>query len=196
MVHSETLRNSLLDEIRDLYHAEKQLTKALPKLARASTNAELRSAFEAHLDQTEEHVARLEQIFDLLDERAKAKPCPGMSGILVEGADLISELNRGPVLDVVLIAASQRVEHYEIAAYGTAVAWAHTLGLEDVATLLGQTLEEEKAADDKLSSLAESGLNAEAASQADETDEELATAHAGGRRANGAHSKTQSRKRR
>jgi ferritin-like metal-binding protein YciE len=163
MAQDTTLRKIFIDELRDVYHAEKQLVKALPKLAKASTSPDLRRALEQHLDETEEHVNRLEQAFELLDETAKTKMCAGMAGIVEEGSDLIKEEERGPVLDAGIIASGQRAEHYEMAAYGTLVAWAKTLGHDDVATLLHETLEEEKAADEKLNQLAEGGINTEAA---------------------------------
>lgn len=203
MAHSETLREALVDEVKDLYHAEKQLTKALPKLAKAATHTDLRTAFEAHLDETHEHVSRLEQVFDLLDEKAKAKPCAGMAGIVEEGSETIGELDKGPLLDARLVAAAQRAEHYEMAAYGTLIAWAHTLGLDDVAALLQETLEEEKAADEKLSSLAESELNSEAAGpegaseeEEEEKDETVAMPRPAGRTASGRISKVAVRRRR
>lgn len=186
MPQSETLRTALIDEIKDLYHAEKQLTKALPKLAKTASHDELRAAFEKHLEETQEQVSRLEQVFDLLDEKPKAKPCRGMAGIIEEGSEIISELDKGPVLDACLIASAQRAEHYEIAAYGTVVAWAQALELDDVATLLQQTLEEEKATDEKLTSLAESDVNSLASApegeEAEEEEEEMAAPRMGARR--------------
>jgi ferritin-like metal-binding protein YciE len=171
-----TLQEMLVDEIRDLYHAEKQLIKALPKLAKASTHDDLRGAFESHLEETREHVTRLEEVFAALDEKVKAKPCKGMQGIIEEGRDLLEEDADAAVLDAGLIAAAQRAEHYEIGAYGTCVAWARALGLDEVVSLLEQTLEEEKAADQTLSSLAEQEINASAIGQdGEEEDEEPAS---------------------
>ena len=160
-----SLHESLLDEIRDLYHAEKQLVKALPKMAKASTHPDLREAFESHLEETREHVTRLEEVFAALGEKVRAKPCPGMMGIIEEGNEQLQELDKGAVLDAVLIAGAQRAEHYEIGSYGTAAAWARLLGLQDVASLLDQTLDEEKAADKKLTSLAEQEVNLNAVSE-------------------------------
>jgi ferritin-like metal-binding protein YciE len=168
---SETLRDAFIDELRDTYDAEKQLTKALPKLAKASTNPELRAAFESHLEETQGQIARLEEVFGYLDEKVRGKHCEGIAGIIDEGKSILEEDFEGPTLDACLIAAGQRAEHYEIAAYGTLVAWARGMGLDDAAELLEQTLEEEKAADEKLSALAESGINDEAISAGDEAEE-------------------------
>ena len=154
-----TLHEILVDELRDLYHAEKQLTKALPKLAKAATHPGLREAFDSHLEETREHVTRLEEVFASLDEPARAKACPGMAGIVEEGSELLRHDAEAAVLDAALIAAAQRAEHYEIGAYGTCAAWARLLGHGKAVGLLEQTLEEEKAADKKLTSLAESEIN-------------------------------------
>jgi ferritin-like metal-binding protein YciE len=169
-----TLQEKLVDEIRDLYHAEKQLVKALPKLSKATTHDDLREAFDVHLEETREHVTRLEEVFAALGEKVRAKNCPGMAGIIEEGSELIQEEDPGPVLDAALIAGAQRAEHYEIGAYGTCVAWARLLGMDDVVSLLEQTLEEEKATDKKLSALAEQEVNLNAASAAQEGQEEEA----------------------
>lgn len=170
MANETSLRKLFIDELRDAYHAEKQLTKALPKLAKAATSPDLRDAFESHLEETQGQVERLEEVFELLDEPAKTKPCAGMAGIIEEGSDLIKEEAKGAALDAGLIASAQRAEHYEMAAYGSLVAWAKALNEEKVADLLQETLEEEKAADEKLSALAESGINDEAASSEEEAD--------------------------
>jgi ferritin-like metal-binding protein YciE len=167
-----TLHELLVDEIKDLYHAEKQLTKALPKMAKAASHEDLREAFEAHLEETREQVTRLEEVFEALGEKPKAKPCHGMAGIIEEGSDLMKEDAEEAVMDAGLIAAAQRAEHYEIGSYGTCVAWAQLLGLDDVAALLEQTLEEEKAADKKLSALAEQEINQNALNQGQEEDDE------------------------
>jgi ferritin-like metal-binding protein YciE len=170
-----TLHEMLIDELKDLYHAEKQLTKALPKMAKASTNEDLREAFEAHLEETQEQVTRLEQVFESLDEKVKAKPCPGMAGIIEEGSEKLQELDEGPVLDAALIAGAQRAEHYEITAYGTCIEWARLMGHNEAVALLEQTLAEEKAADKKLTMLAEQGINeaafAEGSEEGDEEEE-------------------------
>lgn len=170
---AETLRESLVEEVRDLYNAEKQLVKALPKLAKCAASEELRDAIESHLAETEGQVTRLERVFELLEEKPRGKHCAGMAGIIEEGAEVINEQEEGPVLDANIIASAQRAEHYEIAAYGTAIAWAEALDLNDVAELLSETLEEEKAADVKLSALAEAGINeAATAGESEEMDEE------------------------
>ena len=168
---SETLQDALVDEIKDLYNAEKQLTKALPKLAKNATNDTLREALESHLAETETHIQRLEQVFGLLDEKPRGKHCAGMAGIIQEGNDILQEDFEGAVMDACIIAAGQRSEHYEIAAYGTCIAWAEALGLTDVAELLNETLEEEKAADEKLSAIAEGDVNEAATSGEGEDDD-------------------------
>ena len=163
MADTPTLYDAFLDELRDAYDAEKQLTKALPKLARAATSSKLRQAFETHLDETRNQIGRLEDAFGLLDEKVRGKHCDGIAGIIDEGKKTLEEGFDDSTMDACLIAGGQRAEHYEIAAYGTLIAWAKTLGHGDVAELLAETLEEEKAADEKLTSLAESGLNESAA---------------------------------
>jgi ferritin-like metal-binding protein YciE len=168
---AENLREALVEEIRDLYNAEKQLIKALPKLAKGAENEELRDAFESHLEETEGQVTRLERVFELLDEKPRGKHCAGIAGIIEEGSEKLQEDLEGSVMDACLIASGQRAEHYEIAAYGTAIAWAEALGLKEVVAVLNETLEEEKAADEKLSVLAESGIN-QAATQGETEDEE------------------------
>ena len=168
------LREALVDEIKDIYNAEKQIVKALPKMVKGATSEELREAFESHLDETENQVTRLERVFELIDEKPRGKHCAGMAGILEEGGETLQEDAEDSVMDAMLIAGAQRVEHYEITAYGTAIAWAEALGLTEVAQILGESLAEEKAADEKLSALAESGINdaATAGESEDEMDEE------------------------
>ena len=167
-----TLQEKLVDEIRDLYHAEKQLLKALPKMAKAATHEDLREGFEMHLEETREQVTRLEEVFEAMGEKVRAKNCPGMAGIIEEGSELMQEEEAGAVLDAALIAAAQRAEHYEIGAYGTCIAWARLLGMDDVVSLLEQTLEEEKATDKKLTALAEQEVNLNAASEVENEGEE------------------------
>jgi ferritin-like metal-binding protein YciE len=167
-----TLKSLLIEELRDIYHAERQLVRALPKLAKAATSTDLREALESHLAETEEQVSRIEQAFEMLNESAKAKTCPGMMGIVEEGSELIKENGKGAALDAGIIAGAQRAEHYEIAAYGSVMAWAKALGHEDVAELLSTSLEEEKAADEKLTELAEAGLNQAAAASSESEDDE------------------------
>ena len=166
-----TLRDAFVDELRDSYDSEKQLIKALKKMAKAAKADELRSAFESHLEETQGQVERLEQVFGLLDEKVKGKHCDGIAGILEEGKGVMGEDFDEATMDACLIAAAQRVEHYEMAAYGTLVAWARALGQDDAADLLQQTLDEEKAADEKLSSLAEGGINDEAAGSGTDDDD-------------------------
>ena len=160
----DTLRELLIDELSDLYSAEKQLLKALPKMAKAANSAELRSAFEDHLEETEGQVARLDQIFSELGEKPKRKKCKAMEGLIEEGTEVIETKGTPEVKDVALIGAAQRVEHYEMAAYGTTRAIAETLSLDNVAALLQETLDEEGQADKKLNDLATSGINEEALS--------------------------------
>jgi ferritin-like metal-binding protein YciE len=148
-----TLQELYVEELKDLYNAENQLVKALPKLAKAAASEELRDGFEVHLEQTKEHVARLEQIFEMLDESPKGKKCAGMEGLVEEGSEVLKEDLEGAVLDAALIGAAQRVEHYEIAAYGTVIAFAETLGENDHVSLLEATLSEEKETDEKLTEL-------------------------------------------
>ena len=177
MAQAGTLHDAFVDELRDMYDAEKQLTKALPKLAKAATSPELREAFESHLEETRGQIDRLEQVFESLEEKVRGKHCDGIAGIIEEGKAAMEEDCDEATMDAMLIAAGQRAEHYEIAAYGTLVAWANGMGHSDVAKLLEENLEEEKAADEKLSALAEGGINqsaADAAHPSDEDDEEEA----------------------
>jgi ferritin-like metal-binding protein YciE len=150
----ETLRELLIDELQDLHSAETQITKALPKLVKASHDPSLKQAFEHHLEETKNHVTRLEQIFKRLNESPKGKTCEAMKGLLKEGEERISDGGEPEVLDAGIIAAAQRVEHYEIAAYGSARTYAELLGDHDAVRLLSETLEEEKAADSKLNQVA------------------------------------------
>jgi ferritin-like metal-binding protein YciE len=171
MASMDTLSELLQDELKDIYDAEKQLTKALPKLAKKATAEELKEAFEEHLRQTEEHVERLEQAFEHLGIPAKGKKCKGMQNLIAEGEDMIGDAEEDAVRDAVMIAAAQKVEHYEIASYGTARTWANMLGQDDVASLLEQTLEEEKETDIKLTELAEGFVNQAAAEEGGEDEE-------------------------
>jgi len=164
------LRELYLDELRDLHSAENQLLKALPKLAKASYSDELREGFEEHLEQTKGHVERLEQIFEALGENPKGKKCAGMEGLIKEGGETMDEDFEGAVMDAALIGAAQRVEHYEIAAYGTVIAFAEQLGESEQVSLLKETLEEERETDEKLTTLAED-INAQANSETGESSE-------------------------
>jgi ferritin-like metal-binding protein YciE len=169
---SEALRELYIDELRDLYSAENQLVKALPKLAKAAESDELREGFEEHLQQTQGHVDRLEKIFTDLGESPKGKKCVGMEGLVKEGSEVMGEDFEGAVMDAALIGAAQRVEHYEIAAYGTAAEFARTLGESEHTSLLEQTLEEEKETDQKLTELAKD-INSQAnEGEAEEEEEE------------------------
>jgi ferritin-like metal-binding protein YciE len=160
----ETMKELLLDELQDLYSAETQITKALPKMAKASSSLDLTQAFESHLQETEGHVHRLETIFKHLKESPKGKTCEGMKGLLKEGDERIKDGGESEVLDAGLISAAQRVEHYEIAAYGSARTYAELLGESEIAKLLEKTLEEEKSADQKLTKVAKKvNVKAEAA---------------------------------
>jgi ferritin-like metal-binding protein YciE len=172
MAEAGTLHDAFLEELRDTYDAEKQLTKALPKLAKAASSADLRAAFESHLRETQEQIQRLEQVFESLEEKARGKHCEGMAGIIEEGSAIIEEDFEDATMDACLIAAAQRAEHYEMAAYGTLVAWANGMGHTEAASLLQETLDEEKAADQKLNAIAEGGINQEAADAAHPSDEE------------------------
>jgi len=184
MAEGKTLHDAFLDEMRDLYDAEKQLTKALAKLAKAASNPRLRQAFESHLEETQGHIERLEQVFESLDEKVRGKHCDGIAGIIEEGKSIMEEDFDDSTMDACLIAAGQRAEHYEMAAYGTLVAWAQAMGHTEAEKLLGRTLDEEKAADKKLSSLAEGGINQSAADAAhpDEAHEPVGAGASGGRR--------------
>jgi ferritin-like metal-binding protein YciE len=162
-----SLKHLYIEELKDLYSAENQLIKALPKMAKASTSEDLRAAFEKHLGQTKEHAARLEQIFKGLGQNPKGKNCKGMQGLIEEGSEMIEEGAGPEELDAGLISAAQRVEHYEMAGYGCVSTYAKLLGQNDAMSLLRLTLEEEKATDKKLTELA-SSINLEAAKSGEE----------------------------
>lgn len=166
----ESLRDLYIDELKDLYSAEKQLVKALPKMAKNATHPDLAKAFTDHLAQTEGHVARLEQIFESLEASPRGKKCVGMEGLIEEANELLEEDADEDVLDAGLISKAQHVEHYEMAGYGTVHKYALTLGEEEHADLLEQTLNEEKEADELLSQLAENSINLEAAAGDEDSD--------------------------
>ena len=168
---AENLQELFVNELRDIYDAEKQLTRALPKMAKAADSDELRAAFSNHLGQTRGHVSRLEDVFKLLGIAARGKPCEGMKGLIEEGEEVMKEME-GSTLDAALIASAQKVEHYEIATYGTLATFAEVLEMEEAKNLLGQTLDEEKAADQKLTGIARQ-INP--ASETEEDEEEMAT---------------------
>ncbi|HYY12993.1 MAG TPA: ferritin-like domain-containing protein [Chthoniobacterales bacterium] len=160
----DSLQKLFVDQLRDIYNAENQLLKALPKMTKHASSDELRQAFEDHLEQTKEHVERLEQIFRDLDEKPKGKTCQGMKGLVEEGSEILDEDGEESVLDAGIIAAAQKIEHYEIATYGTLRTWADLLGQDDAAELLQQTLDDEGDTDKRLSELAEEIVNPEALS--------------------------------
>jgi len=163
----ESVRELLIEQMGDLYDAEKQLVKALPKMAKASSSDQLREAFENHLEETRIHVDRLEQAFQLLNVKAKGKPCAAMKGLVEEGKETMEEDLSGPLMDSAIICAAQKVEHYEMAGYGTLCAWARSLGLDDVVELLEATLAEEKEADATLTQ-----VGGDVLSEAEFADEE------------------------
>lgn len=155
MSHVNTIEHLFVEELKDLYSAEHQITKTLPKLVEAATSADLKSAFEHHLKETEGQIERLDRAFEILDVSPKGKTCGGMKGILSEGAEMLKETSAGDIRDVALISAAQRVEHYEMAAYGAVRSYAEQLDRKEIAELLQDTLEEEKAADKKLTEIAQ-----------------------------------------
>jgi ferritin-like metal-binding protein YciE len=166
MAGDKTLHDAFLDELRDAYDAEKQLTNALPKMAAAASATALRTAFTDHLEETKGHVTRLEQVFGSLGEKPRGKHCDGVAGIIEEGKAIMEMPLDADAMDAALIAGAQRAEHYEMAAYGTLVAWARAMGHREASGLLQQTLDEEKAADEKLTAIAEGGVNRAAAKRA------------------------------
>ena len=159
----ENLEDLLKEDLKDLLNAENQIIKALPKMIKSASNEELRSAFETHLEETKVHVDRLGQVMEILGMPAKGKTCKAMQGIIEEGKEVMEEDAEEDVMDAALIGAAQKVEHYEIATYGTLCTYAELLGLQDAKRLLGQNLEEEKRTDQKLTELAEAVINLEAA---------------------------------
>jgi len=199
MAESGSLHDAFLDELRDAYDGEKQLTKALPKLAKAATSPILRDAFESHLEETRGHIESLEEVMQGLGEKVRGKHCDGLAGIIEEGKSMMEEDFHESTMDACLIAAAQRAEHYEIAAYGTLVAWAKAMGHDDAAETLQQILDEEKAADEKLTSIAEAGINQEAADAAhpqgseEEDEEEAAPVSVSSRGSRGKAQKTSGR---
>jgi ferritin-like metal-binding protein YciE len=156
------LNDLFLDTLKDIFHAEKQLLRALPKMARAANSDELRQAFETHKDETQVQVERLEQVFEIVGKRASGKPCEAMQGLVAEGQEIMEEFKDSDALDAGLISSAQAIEHYEISRYGTLRTWAQQLGMEDAANLFEETLEEEKKTDQLLTEIAESSANQEA----------------------------------
>ena len=170
MANMESLEELLQEELKDIYDAEKQLTKALPKLAKKATTPDLQDAFEEHLRQTQQHMERLEQVFDQLGMPVKGKTCKGMKNLIAEGNDMIADADDDATRDAIMIASAQKVEHYEIAAYGTMRTWANVLGHREIASMLEDTLEEEKETDQKLTGIAEGFVN-QAAAEGEEEEE-------------------------
>jgi len=170
MANMESLEELLQEELKDIYDAEKQLTKALPKLAKKATTPDLQDAFEEHLRQTQQHMERLEQVFDQLGMPVKGKTCKGMKNLIAEGNDMIADADDDATRDAIMIAAAQKVEHYEIAAYGTMRTWANVPGHREIASMLEDTLEEEKETDQKLTGIAEGFVN-QAATEGEEEEE-------------------------
>ncbi len=177
-----TLHDAFIEELRDTYDAEKQLLKALPKVAKAASSPDLRAAFEQHVQETRDQVERLNRVFESIGERPRGKHCDGMAGIIEEAKSALEEDVEDVTMDALLIASAQRAEHYEIAAYGTLVSWAQSMGHTEAAQLLQETLDEEKNTDEKLTTLAEGGINQQAADHAhggdmdEDEDEEPAPA--------------------
>lgn len=167
----ETAEALFIEELKDIYSAEKQAVRAYPRLTKAVQSEELKETLQEHLEQTRTHVERLDRVFEILEKRAGGKTCEGMKGLLKEALTHLEEIDRGPVLDAALIGALQRVEHYEIAAYGAVATFADALGQSEIHDLLTETLEEEKETDEKLTEVA-SGVNSEAIGQGDEEEEE------------------------
>src|SRR5215831_11248225 len=158
-----TMDDLFVHQLRDIYYAEKQIVKALPKMIDKASDSDLKSGLRQHFDETKHHVTRLEQVFEMMDSQAKTVDCPAIDGIIKEANEVIGDVDDKDVLDAAMIAAAQAVEHYETARYGTLIAWAKQLGRDDCASVLAETLEEEKAADHKLTQVAESRVNMEAA---------------------------------
>ncbi|OJU26724.1 MAG: hypothetical protein BGN91_08750 [Nitrobacter sp. 62-13] len=162
MTKDKDLHDLFLDQLKDIYFAEKQILKALPKMAKAATSDKLRAAFEKHHDETEGQVERLERIFELIEKPAKGKTCDAILGLLEEGKEVMEEYKGTEALDAGLLAAAQAVEHYEMARYGTMKAWAVRLGMKDAVKLIDETLQQERKTDKDLTALAEAGVNSEA----------------------------------
>lgn len=169
-IFMNTLEDLFLDALADMYYAENQLTKALPKMSKAATHEDLREAFDSHLVETEGHVQKLEQVFETFSKEARSKKCPAIVGIIKEAEELISENKKSPTINAALIFGAQKAEHYEIASYGGLRDWAKLLGNEEAASILDEILDEEKAADAKLTELAETHCNPSAQSNLEEAE--------------------------
>jgi ferritin-like metal-binding protein YciE len=155
----KTLKDLFYDGLKDIYYAERAILKALPKMARGAQDEQVKAAFLKHKEETQGHVERLQQVFEIIGKRAQGKTCPAIDGIIEEGEEMLDEFKGQPAIDAALVSAAQAVEHYEIARYGTLRRWAETLGMDDAAKLLDQTLDEEAATDEALSQIAESSVN-------------------------------------
>ena len=155
----KTLKDLFYDGLKDIYYAERAILKALPKMARGAQDEQVKAAFQKHKEETQGHVERLQQVFEIIGKRAQGKTCPAIDGIIEEGEEMLDEFKGQPAIDAALVSAAQAVEHYEIARYGTLRRWAETLGMNDAAKLLNQTLDEEAATDEALSQIAESSVN-------------------------------------
>jgi len=162
----KTLEDLFYDTLKDIYYAERKILKALPKMAKGAQSEELKAAFEKHRDETETQVERLQRVFEILGKRAQGKTCPAIDGIIEEGEEIMEEYKGSAALDAGLVSAAQAVEHYEITRYGTLKRWAEELGLDEAASLLGETLEEESATDEALTALADASANQKAKSGA------------------------------
>ncbi len=167
----KTAQDFFLDELKDIYSAEKQAIRAYPKLSKAVSSPQLKEALQTHLEETKGQVERLDQVFEILEKRSSGKTCEAMKGLVEETSEALEEIEKGPILDAALIACGQRMEHYEIAAYGTVLALSKAMGHDDIAELLSQTLEEEKATDQKLTQVSES-VNKEAIGEDEDEDED------------------------
>jgi ferritin-like metal-binding protein YciE len=192
-VEQETLKELFIELIRDLYDAEKQITKALPKLAKAAESEELADALREHLEQTEGHVSRLEQVFEIAGQKAKGKPCKGMKGLLEEGSEAVKEEDKGPMRDLAIIAGCQKVEHYEISAYGTVRTLAEHLGMKKAIDLLQQTESEESDADEKLTGIATEMYTSEFGGEEEEEEPESIRAGTSTRAAGQARSRSKAK---
>lgn len=159
MAKEKSLEDLFLDTLKDIYYAERKILKALPKMARAASSADLKAAFEKHRNETEGHVERLQQVFEIVGKRAQGKTCPAIDGIIEEGEEIIEEFKGTAALDAGLISAAQAVEHYEITRYGTLKRWAEVLGMKESVKLLGKTLDEESMTDEALTGLADASAN-------------------------------------
>jgi len=178
----ETFNDLFEETLKDIYYAEKAILKALPKMAKKASSSKLEAAFTKHQKETEGQVERLEKVFEIIGKKPRGKDCPAIDGILEEGQEVMKEAEDDTIRDAAMLAAAQAVEHYEISRYGTLIAWAGKMGLDDAAGILAETLEEEKATDENLSELAESEINVEASEKEDDEEAPMHRASGGRRR--------------